>query len=68
MYWYKRFLFKRKYILKLKINCMRDRHVIKICYLFYNEGMSSQIMHCIHESERGIGENIEGGILASQGA
>ena len=47
---------------------MRDRHVIKICYLFYNEGMSSQIMHCIHESERGIGENIEGGILASQGA
>jgi ribose transport system ATP-binding protein len=32
------------------------------------EGMSSQIMHCIHKSECDVDETIKDGILASQGA
>ena len=32
------------------------------------EGMSSQIMHCIHESGSEVDENMGDGVLASQGA
>ena len=32
------------------------------------EGMSSQIMHCIHESGSEVGVAVEDGVLTSQGA